>query len=111
MQMLRSPNQKPEAIPLAVSISVPSDVQNGAFEATITFTEAVSDFVQSDVSLAGTAHTSITAWTTTDNTTYTATITATTSGTVTISVAAQRSHRCREQRKYCRHLKNGDYRC
>ena len=82
------PEPEPEAIPLAVSISVPSDVQNGAFEATITFTEAVSDFVQSDVSLAGTAHTSITAWTTTDNTTYTATITATTSGTVTISVAA-----------------------
>ena len=71
-----------------VNISVPSGVQNGAFSVTITFTETVSDFVQADVSLSGTATASITAWTTTDNTAYTATITPTTSGTVTIGVAA-----------------------
>ena len=72
----------------SVSISVPSDDQNGAFNISITFTEAVSGFAQSDVSLSGTATASITAWSTTDNTTYTATITPTTSGTVTIGVAA-----------------------
>ena len=71
-----------------VSIAAPSDVQNSAFNATITFTEAVSDFTQSDLSLSGTATASITAWQTTDNTTYAATITPTTSGTVTLNVAA-----------------------
>ena len=71
-----------------VSISVPSSVQTGVFDVTITFTEAVSDFVQSDLSLTGTASASITAWNTTDNTTYTATITPTTSGDVTLGVAA-----------------------
>ena len=79
---------EPEPEPLEVSISVPSGVQNSAFNATITFTEAVSDFTQSDLSLSGTATASITVWQTTDNTTYTATITPTTSGTVTLSVAA-----------------------
>ena len=69
-----------------VSISVPSGVQNGAFSATITFTESVSGFTQSDLSLTGTA--SITAWNATDNTTYTATITLTTSGTITLNVNA-----------------------
>ena len=71
-----------------VSITVPSDVQNGAFNATITFTESVSGFVQSDFSLSGTASASVTGWNTTNNTTYTATITPTTSGTVTLGVAA-----------------------
>ena len=79
---------EPEPEPLEVSISVPSGVQNSAFNATITFTEAVSDFTQSDLSLSGTATASITVWQTTDNTTYTATITPTTSGTVTLNVAA-----------------------
>ena len=72
----------------SVSISAPSVVQNGAFDATITFTEAVSDFVQADLSLTGTATASITAWNTTDNITYTATITPTTSGTVILNIAA-----------------------
>ena len=72
----------------SVSVSVPSGVQRGAFDATITFTEAVSNFEQADVSLTGTATATITAWQTTDDTTYTATITPTTSGDVTISVAA-----------------------
>ena len=63
--------------------------QNGAFDTTITFTEAVSGFTQSDLSLSGTATASITAWNTTDNTTYTtATITPTTSGTVIFNIEA-----------------------
>ena len=72
-----------------VSISVPSGVQTGAFNATITFTESVSGFTQSDLSLSGTASVSVTAWSAnSDNTVYTATITPTASGTVTIGVAA-----------------------
>ena len=71
-----------------VTIGVPSGVQNGAFDATITFTESVSNFVQSDVSLRGSAA-SITSWSAnSSNTVYTATITPTASGTVTIGVAA-----------------------
>ena len=71
-----------------VSISVPSGTQIDAFDATITFTEMVSDFVQTDLSLGGTATASITDWDTTDNTVYTATITPTTSGTVILDIAA-----------------------
>ena len=74
--------------PPGVTVSVPSGVQNGVFNATITFTETVSGFVQSDVSLTGNAA-SITGWSaSSDNTVYTATITPTASGTVTVSVAA-----------------------
>ena len=73
----------------SVSISVPSSVQNSAFDATITFTETVSGFTQSDLSLTGTATASITAWNTTDNKTYTATITPTTSGTVIFNINAR----------------------
>ena len=78
----------PEPEPLGVSISVPSDVQNGVFEVSITFTAAVSDFEQADLSLTGTAGASITSWSSTDDTVYTATITPTTSGTVAVGVAA-----------------------
>ena len=71
----------------SVSVSVPSEVQNGAFDVSITFTETVSDFEQADLGLSGAA--SITDWTANnDNTIYTAEITPTASGTVTISVAA-----------------------
>ena len=71
-----------------VSLSVPSDTQTGAFDATITFSETVSSFTQSDVSLSGSAA-SITAWNAnSDNTVYTATITPTASGTVTVGVSA-----------------------
>ena len=67
---------------------MPSDVQNAAFEVTITFTEAVSGFTQSGLSVGGTASVSITAWSTTDNTTFTAEVTPTGSGQVTLSIAA-----------------------
>ena len=72
----------------SLSISVPSETQNGAFDVTITFTEAVSDFVQTDLSLGGTATASITDWNTTDDTVFTAEIAPTTSGTVILDIAA-----------------------
>ena len=79
---------EPDTTAPGVSISVPSGTQNGAFSVTITFTETVSGFVQSDVSLSGSAA-SITSWSaSSDDTVYTATITPTASGTVTIGVAA-----------------------
>ena len=74
--------------PPGVSISVPTDAQSGAFEATITFAEVVSGFEQADLFLGGTATASITAWATTNNTVWTATLTPTTSGTLTLSIAA-----------------------
>ena len=74
--------------PPSVSIAVPSDPQKGAFDVTITFSEAVSGFEQADVTLSGTAVASITAWSTTDDTVFTATITPTTSGEVVVSVIA-----------------------
>ncbi len=58
-----------------VSINVPSGEQTGEFDVTITFSEAVIGFTQSDLSLSGTVDATITAWTTTDNITYTATLT------------------------------------
>ena len=70
-----------------VSISVSSDTQDGAFDAVITFTEPVSDFVQQDLSISGTATATIAAWTeSADATTYIATITPTTSGTLILKV-------------------------
>ena len=78
----------PDTTAPSVTVSVPSGTQNGTFDATITFTESVSNFVQSDVSLSGSAA-SITSWrANSGNTVYTATITPTASGTVTIGVAA-----------------------
>ena len=78
----------PDTTAPSVTVSVPSGTQNGAFSVTITFTESVSNFVQSDVSLSGSAA-SITSWrANSGNTVYTATITPTASGTVTIGVAA-----------------------
>ena len=71
-----------------VSLSVPADAQNSAFDVTITFTESVSDFEQSDLTLSGTATATVTAWASTDDTVFTATLTPTTSGTVVLSVAA-----------------------
>ena len=72
-----------------VTVSVPSGTQNGTFDATITFTEVVSGFTQSDLSLSGTASASVTSWSAnSDNTTYTATITPTSSGSITFDVNA-----------------------
>ena len=71
------------------ALSVPEGTQNTAFDATITFSEPVNDFVQTDVSLtSNTANATITSWEASeDSTTYTATVTPTTSGDVSISVA------------------------
>ena len=88
-----------------VTIETDSLLENDAFDITITFSEAVSGFVQSDVALSGTAETSITAWSEdTTDTVYTATITPTTSGTVIINIvaglvkdAAQNSNTAAEQ--------------
>ena len=83
------PQEVLDTTPPTVSIAVPSGIQNGPFDATLTFSESVPDFVQEDVSLTGTASASVTAWSAnTENTVYTATITPTTSGTVTVGVAA-----------------------
>ena len=78
----------PDTTHPTVNITVPSGAQNGAFDATITFSESVSNFVQGDVSLSGTATAAITVWDTTDDTVFTATITPTTSGTVILDIAA-----------------------
>ena len=74
--------------PPSVTIAVPADTQNGAFEVVITFTESVSGFEQADITLSGTATASLTAWSTTDDTVFTATLTPTTSGDVVVSVIA-----------------------
>ena len=72
----------------SVSLSAPTDTQSTAFDITITFTAAVSDFIQEDVSIGGTADASITAWTANaDGKTYTATVTPPRSGTVILTVA------------------------
>ena len=78
----------PDTDPPSVSIAVPSDPQNSAFDVTITFSEAVSGFERADVTLSGTATASITGWSTTDDTVFTATITPTTSGEMVVSVIA-----------------------
>ena len=73
-----------------VSISgFPSGVQTGAFEVTVTFTEAVTGFAREDLSVTGTANAIITAWVSyPGNTTYTAMITPTISGKVVLNIAA-----------------------
>ena len=72
-----------------VSITVPSGVQNGAFDVTVVFSEAVTGFVQSELVVTGTSGASITAWNPqTGGTDYRATITPTSSGTAIFNVAA-----------------------
>ena len=93
-----------------VSISVPSGVQNGAFDVTVTFTESVSGFVQSDLSLSGTASASITAWNPSNTTTYTATVTPTSSESVTLNVNAGVATDAANNPKHRRNAKNGDRR-
>ena len=73
---------------ITASISVPSNLQHGAFKATVTFSQAVTGFEQSELSVSG-AGASITAWNPqTGGQRYTATITPTTGGEVELSVAA-----------------------
>ena len=69
---------------------MPSEAQRGVFAALITFTEAVSGFEQTDLSLApNTAGATITTWVADGNQArYAAVITPTTSGEVTFNVAA-----------------------
>ena len=75
-------------VPPAVKITnVPTTTQNGAFTVEITFSEIVSNFGASDITLSGTAEATVTDLTQgTDASTYTATITPTTDGTVIIQV-------------------------
>ena len=72
-----------------VSIEVPSDVQGGAFDVTVTFSEPVTGFIQSELAVTGTSGASITTWTPqTGGTDYKATITPTQTGTAIFNVAA-----------------------
>ena len=66
----------------SVVITGPSDIQSGAFDVTITFSEPVTGFEQSDISVG---NGSVTAFSGSDAS-YTATITPATSGTVTVNV-------------------------
>ena len=65
-----------------VVISGPSDTQTGAFDITITFSESVTGFVQSDISVTNGTATTFSG----SGANYTATITPVTTGTVTIDV-------------------------
>ena len=72
-----------------VNITGPTGTQTGVFEITITFSEAVTDFAQTDISLTGsTATATVTDFTAVSSTKYTAEITPTTQGDVVISVPA-----------------------
>ena len=77
-------------VPPTVEITdVPTTVQNGAFTVKITFSETVSNFVATDITLGGTATatvTDLTKDTNVDTETYIATTTPTSDGTVTIEV-------------------------
>ena len=72
-----------------VSIDVPSSPQNGAYDVTVVFSEAVTGFVQSELSVSGTSGATITAWDPKDGgTDYVAMITPTQTGTAMFNVAA-----------------------
>ena len=71
-----------------VSINVPTGAQNGAFDVTVEFSEAVSGFQQAELVVTGTAGASITTWNPeTGGTDYVATITPTQTGTAIFNVA------------------------
>ena len=84
---IRIPDSPETSVP-DVGISVPSEVQNGAFDVHIGFTETVSEFDREDLLLGGTASADITAWNGTNNTVFTAEITPTTSGELTLDIDA-----------------------
>ncbi len=67
-----------------VTISGPTDTQNGDFDVTIAFSESVTGFEQADVTVGSGAVTALSGW----GSSYTATISPTSSGTVTVDVAA-----------------------
>ena len=67
-----------------VALSGPTSVQKGAFAVTITFSESVTGFEQSDISVINGSTTAFSG----SGANYTATITPTVSGTVTVDVGA-----------------------
>ena len=72
----------------SVSLTSGSVDENGVFDIVITFSEAVSGFVQGDLHLSGSANPSITAWETSDDTVFTATITPASNGRIDYYVPA-----------------------
>ena len=71
-----------------VSISVPEGVQTEAFDVTITFTEPVSDFLETDLVIGGAGQVLMTAGKSTEYTVYTATFALVSSGAVTFHIPA-----------------------
>ena len=70
--------------PVTVAIAGPAEAQEGAFDVTITFSESVTGFEQSDVTVGNGSVTALSG----SGASYTATITPAASGTVTIGVPA-----------------------
>ena len=68
-----------------VSITWPTDVQNRAFDVTITYSQSVTGFEQGDVTVGNVTVTSFSG----SGDSYTATITPASSGTVTVDVTAR----------------------
>ncbi|SDH51565.1 Ig-like domain-containing protein [Chitinophaga filiformis] len=73
---------------VAITSTAPAIV-NAPYTATITFSEAVSDF---DISGITTGNASLSSLNTSDNITYTVLVTPTTDGTVTLNIAANMAH-------------------
>ena len=71
-----------------VTISGPSNIQTGAFDITITFSEPVTGFEQRDIVVGNGSVTALSG----SGATYTATITPTASGTVTVDVPENVAH-------------------
>ena len=81
-------------IPSVSSLSSTSSTAgSGVFTITITFSEAVTGFEQTDLHVSG-AGASITGWETTDNTIFTATVTPTTSGSGILLCTRRCRYRC-----------------
>ena len=76
------------AQPTTTITTPPSDTQTGVFDVTVTFSEAVTGFDQTELSVTGTANATITAWTAqAGGRAYGATITPKNDGTVVFNVA------------------------
>jgi hypothetical protein len=76
-----------DPVPPTVTIAVPSGQQSSVFEATVEFSESVTGFAISDISLTGTASATVTGLTGSGST-YAAEITSTSNGTVILQVPA-----------------------